>query len=659
MGQELPSRAYAPAAMTLSRAQSLALANSRDYKRVRAKIELQRVKYAAAVKSIQMKKKNMATFRWTPLLSFKFPEQPALADAFEWQYKPVQISSQITILQHQLTDTRCAVLEKTSLLYAQTYVCQEKISCLEEELKQKQKTLAKNKVRLAAGDASQADLDKLTQSIRKLTTELSQQLRSFETDKEKLTQMMKTDVTSGYVFENPFLEADLPRSALKELTEYTLENSQEYYEAKMNTALCRTGLEMNESLMRGQYGSKMDSIQFYINQAKSGQEIDGDAFKYQYDAFLKQIDEPWNGHIRILFIKINKEWFKGKISGSRYVEDDPYALYTSALDYEDAREEQISLEREITSSVRDGFEALVSAKNAYEDRKETNEELKTETDRALVKNMAGELSYPELLERQEEYEAGKLDELTLLSDYTSLLYSYDRLTCGGVGKYLSDGAFSMQGTSGGESYIEEEPVDGAYYYIETKIEDNIFVFGIQIPDDFAYTVTDYELKVNGVQIGPRTPADLQIRHLALDFDRVESAKVYLYDGEELMDVCEIDSSVSRAELQISPKYTVKQASERKVADFVCSADQGTGTAVLELKAKGGEAIAYYQIVDRSGAALGTREMLPIEEPLRYLSVVQNDLDRLKVLFYGQNKELLYEGRFNGADYGIYVEERVD
>ena len=76
----------------------------------------------------------------------------------------------------------------------------------------------------------------------------------------------------------------------------------------------------------------MSYISDFVNQAIAGQKISQKAFKNQYEEFLKAIDEPWQGNVRILFIRIPKEWFKGQISGIRYVEDEPYALYEAALE---------------------------------------------------------------------------------------------------------------------------------------------------------------------------------------------------------------------------------------------------------------------------------------------------------------------------------------
>ena len=87
--------------LTLKQAQNLAISNDKEYKKILTQIEFQQIKYSSAIKSIAMKQKNMRTFRWTPLLSFKFPEKPTLADEYEWVYKPLQITCTINELKHQ------------------------------------------------------------------------------------------------------------------------------------------------------------------------------------------------------------------------------------------------------------------------------------------------------------------------------------------------------------------------------------------------------------------------------------------------------------------------------------------------------------------------------------------------------------------------------
>ncbi len=643
--------------LSLQQAQKVAIAKSSKRVKILNKIELQEIKYSAAVKSIQMKKKNMSTFRWTPLLSFKFPEQPTLADEYEWQYKPLQITSTISSLQHQLLDDQLETKESVSNLYVQIYINQEKIAFLEENLEQAQTTLTRNQARLAVGEATQSDIDKLQQSIDRLTTDISLQKRSFETNKSKLSKLINQDVTTGYTFQNPLQQADIPRNILDNLIQYTLDNDQSYYEAKMDTRLAYTGMNMMESMMRSQYGNKMNNIMPFINQIKAGDSVDSGAFKNAYKQMLDNVDAPWNGTKRILFIRIKKEWFKGAVDGSRYVEDDPYALYTGALEYMDALKEQNSLQDELTNSVKSGFETLKTAQIAYNDAQKSCDILEQEVEKNTRLNLLGKVSYEELSDLQEEYRNQESETLDLLAEYTQLLYSYDRLTCGGITAYLEGTDVDMKAAQGGNSFIAKELEGKAYYYINYRVEDNIFVMGVSIPDNYSLDITDYALYVNDMQIGDVTPIDEELEHLALDLDQVDKAQIFLYDGQELVDVREIDSSVNQAELPINGGYTLEhKESVQTVATYIYTLQKTTNTVSMKITPKDSEQIAYYRLTDTDGNAVNGDEMIPIDEEFTYLSLLVGDLSGLNIIFYDSQEQELYQGMFNTGSSSITIIE---
>lgn len=643
--------------LSLQQAQKVAIAKSSKRVKILNKIELQEIKYSAAVKSIQMKKKNMSTFRWTPLLSFKFPEQPTLADEYEWQYKPLQITSTISSLQHQLLDDQLETKESVSNLYVQIYINQEKIAFLEENLEQAQTTLTRNQARLAVGEANQSDIDKLQQSIDRLTTDISLQKRSFETNKSKLSKLINQDVTTGYTFQNPLQQADIPRNILDNLIQYTLDNDQSYYEAKMDTRLAYTGMNMMESMMRSQYGNKMNNIMPFINQIKAGDSVDSGAFKNAYKQMLDNVDAPWNGTKRILFIRIKKEWFKGAVDGSRYVEDDPYALYTGALEYMDALKEQNSLQDELTNSVKSGFETLKTAQIAYNDAQKSCDILEQEVEKNTRLNLLGKVSYEELSDLQEEYRNQESETLDLLAEYTQLLYSYDRLTCGGITAYLEGTDVDMKAAQGGNSFIAKELEGKAYYYINYRVEDNIFVMGVSIPDNYSLDITDYALYVNDMQIGDVTPIDEELEHLALDLDQVDKAQIFLYDGQELVDVREIDSSVNQAELPINGGYTLEhKESVQTVATYIYTLQKTTNTVSMKITPKASEQIAYYRLTDTDGNAVNGDELIPIDEEFTYLSLLVGNLSGLNIIFYDSQEQELYQGMFNTGSSSITIIE---
>lgn len=629
--------------LTVTQAKKLALSNSKDYKTIKSDITLLNVKYTQAVKSIALKKHNMSTFRWTPLLSFKFPEKADLAEEYEFTYKPLQIQSDIEAKQHELSDAVYEIYEETELLFVKVYVYQEKINFNEERRESLKKDIIRNKARVLTGEAVQEDVDKMQSALDKLETDTAAVMRSFETAKQELSDKIKIDVSSGYRFSSPLVTAEIERNQVDALVQRTLNMSQEYYEAKLASGLALTSLNTYESLMKKQYGGKMGTIQSYVNMAKSNQDIDYDAFKSAYETMQKEVDSPWIGKKRILFIKIPKEWFKGQISGIRYIEDEPYALLTAAKEYTAALNEQAAIEKSIEKEVRSEFENIVTARNAYLSLQNNVNTLKDSYQKILAKNKLGEAGYEEVKAVQDEYEEAQMDTIDSLAVYTELLYSYDRLTCGGISALLTGADVSGESVEGGDSILIEEGEEGAYYTIQSKVEDNLFLFSVSIPKDFQPQVTHYELWVNGIQIGERTVITSALRHLALDLKDVESVFVRFYSDQTFVDDCDIDVTVYHDKLNIKNGYVIKPQTEISAGTYTCK-ELENGMAEFGMKTELTE-IAYYRLVTAEGQSIFNDTLIPVTEKFRYLSILQDSFSDMKIYLYDEEKQLLYTGQF--------------
>ena len=263
--------------LSLDQAKKLAYLQSPYYTRVKNKINLQKIKYQEAVKSIALKQKNMLTFRWSPLLNFKFPQKPDLATQYEWLYKPMQIQMQLSSLGHELKDVKYQTDEQVSTLYVTAYADQEKMDFANERLAQTQDTIERTAWKVKAGEASQSDLDKMETKQKKLTTDVCLLMRQLEQAKEKLGDATGLHMSWGYQLTNPYVKGRLKRNALKELTEYTLDNDQGFFEAKLSARAGMISMELNERLLKSKYNKYMPYIQPYINQGRQGQKIDSDA----------------------------------------------------------------------------------------------------------------------------------------------------------------------------------------------------------------------------------------------------------------------------------------------------------------------------------------------------------------------------------------------
>lgn len=651
--------------MTLEQAVSLGWFNSTEYRKNQSKIALAKVKYTQAVKSIQLKKKNMSTFRWSPLLNFKFPEKATLADEFEWMYKPVQIQGEIDSLEHKLTDIKYSVKETVSNLYVDCYTSQEEIAFYQQLFDGEQMVLSANTAKLYIGEAKQSDIESIQKAINSTKQKLQAAQRSFENSKEKLSSAIGVDVRSGYTFSNPYIEAEISRRQLDDIIEYTLENSQAYYEAKINTKLALMALDTNYNLMSNQYGGNMNMIASYVSKAKNGEKLDTASFKLAYDNFLNAIDAPWQGKRRILFIKIPKEWFKGSIDGIRYVEDDPYILYTAALEYSEALTEQNSTKDEIVQNVREQFNNLVTVRNSYESIAESVTAQEKIVNECFVLNNLGQMEYAEYSEAEELYNELQLEKTQALALYTKTLNSFDRLTCGAISNLLTGKSISMDAVSSGESYLVRETKSGVMYYITSKVEDNIFELSLSIPEDFDMELTDYELWIDGTQIGKRTAVDKTLRHLMLDIDNADKVVIRLYDGEKFVSDCEIDPMEYSGELSVSAGYSEKKDDEnvddgekndRSVASFNYSVNEQTGIAQIKITPVMTEKIMYFQITDEGGTPLGSGELVPVSDSFSYLSFITVDVDKLTVNLYDMDGQQLYTGRFNIDELTVVVQE---
>ncbi len=631
--------------LSLDMAKKNGVANSPGLEKLESERNVKEVSLRQAVKSIKVKQKNMSTFRWSPLLSFKFPEKPDLSEAFEFEFKPIQIQAQIDTVNHKMTDQILEVYEEVSNLYVDIVILQDKIAFEEERLEVMNRTFLKNRAGLVTGQTAEKDVEAMERSLKALNDQIASDQRNLNADKKKLSEMIGMDVTTEYRFENPFVSSRIDRGSLSDLIQYTLDHDENYYEVSLSAATSLISLRTNYRLMEGQYGSKMSYISDFVNQTIAGQKISQKAFKKQYEEFLKAIDEPWQGSVRILFIRIPKEWFKGQISGIRYVEDEPYALYEAALEYQDALLEKQNEERSLRQQVEESFNNLVSMRNAYdtlaEQVKEAEESLRAEA--AL--NRLGELTYEEYSTSLSSYEETQNEMFEALGAYSQALYSFDRLTCGGVTALLEGTGADLNAGSGGESYVDEEYAGGAYYYMEPIIEQQEFRVGVSIPSDFPIEVTHFELWCDQIQIGTRTEIGDTIRHLGLSVDRVSEVKLRFYNGGEFVDDCAIDPEVYSGPITLIKDYRILEQEGTRIGTYTVESYPATGMTGITLLPDPSEEIGYYRIRNQEGNCLLGEALLPIGTEFRHLTLVQEGLEELVVEFFGTDSQLKYTGYF--------------
>lgn len=639
---------------TLEQAQRMAVSNSSDITRQNNELILKRMKYVEAVEGIKAKVKNLRSFRWTPLLSFKFPQQLALTEDYDLNIKPLTLQTEIDNLVHEIKDLEYAAIHTANQQYFEVYLLQETTEFTQARLDDAEVQLERNRAGLATGDATQTDVSRAERTVETLTKDLANQLREFETAKEKLSDTIGLDITVGYEFANGFKSAFISRQDLEGLTEYTLENDQAFYETKAATATALLNVEAYEDFMRGEYGSKLNYIQPYIDLAKQGMDVDYAAFQMKYREMLTALDKPWAGKMRILFFTFTMEWFKGEIDGTRYIEDEMYAVYTACMEYGNARKEQEAMEKELRGRVRDTYETLVSNWNTYLTLQEAVETAWDALERTLAMNRIGKATYTEVADEQTAYQDAQMDALDALKAYNDLLSEFDRLTCGAVTKYLKDTGMGLDTGEGGDAYALLDPIHDPYYYIYTSVADLTFYIGVSIPEGFEPAVDSFEVWYAGARIGERTDVGEELRHLTLDYQDTSTLLIRLYNGTEFVDECEIDASISRDVLDVEieePPPTTRVVGTYEIST---SMEGGVSVSELELKVNATEGAEFYTL-SYGEQGIYTTDQHRVRESFHYLTLLIASLDEVTGTLYDRSGNELITFRFDPVNQELFTD----
>ena len=658
----MPSVQAAGKSLSLTQAKKLALAESNDYRSIKSKITLKEVAYMQAVKTLQLKQKNQATYRWSPMFSFELPEELKFEEESNLVYKPAQLQTQIQQLQQELKTEVYGIYEETSLVFSKAYIYQEKVILEEEQLELLETSLEKHKGRMLLGLSTKENVEIMEEEIESLKEQLIQDKKNFEIEKEKLGKLLSLDLSSGYVLTINNELNEIPRTLLEQILQYAMENDQSYYEAKLETQLALLKITENYNLLEKQYGAAVKPLEMYVQQIKSGQKVDGNALKASYDLVLEEIDSLWEGEWKILSVTIPKEWLKGDTQGVRYIEDKPYALYENILEYEETLVNQEKIRKELTAEVKEAFENVATARREYLNAKKQEGKTEKKLQKELLLNSMGELSYEEYRKSQNQHALERLETLEKLGNYQSCFYRLECITNGAVTEYMNK-SLGVPLENDGESnqyFVEEDAISGAKYFLRSLVEDQMFEFGIYLPKNMKTDITHYELRVGDSVIGKKVEIDQTIKHLTLTLRENEKVYIRLYKKNEFVNDCEINPFTYQGELDLK-EYVIKKkdtSAKRVIGNYEIIRKNEMGLMELRVHMDNAENISYYSIQNEEGKyLLSEEEKISVNDTFMYMEWLTKEVETLKILCYDNEKALRYTAYFDTTNYEIYVIEK--
>lgn len=649
--------------LTLDAAISAAKALNPDMEQLEINYRAKAAAKQSALKSIAVKKKKMSTMSWSPLFSIKWPTQANQGEAYEFTFKPISIQNDMNLIKHEMNSANLEVTEKVSKYFVDIDILDKQLAFNEKRKTALEKGITANEARLVTGEAKQGDIDSMKKSLETINKSIAADTKSKMNLLTKLGKAIGMDVSTGYTLSNPLVEAEIPRDALQDLIDYTLDNDHTYYTYKMDKALKRVSLETYANLNKGNYKTKdYNKVAPFVNAALNEQDFSKNAFDLAYNDYLKSIDDPWQGKFRILFFKFPKVWKKDeKTDGINYVDDDPKALYTAALEYVSASKEEANYREELIENIKDQYEGYQTVRQAYLTSTENVEKLEKQLEKAVILNSAGEMDYDSYKSVADEYEAAELDMIKNLGSYSETLYAFDKATCGAVSRFLFGTDVTARSADAGLSYVEDETDDGAYYYLEYYVEDSQFWLHVYFPPDFPVSVTHFELWVqnstNPVQIGERTSVTKELRHMGVDLSSATRVFIRLYNGDKFVDDCTINPSFYNGRLKVVKDRKVVKAPDKEIGTFTSTTAAKGGFVTVKFKVNEDLKATYYKIKYKTESGeykyLGDGSMIPIDKGFTYLPIVENGIDDLTLELYDDNA-VKTEGYLNLTNLTIYM-----
>lgn len=526
-------------------------AQSATIEKIQKEIELKQAKEA-----IQDIRKNESTIRFSLLFNIKFPESHGMPKEIELVTKVPQIQTEIAILKEQIEYEKLNSSLEGQLAFYDVLQLEYEVKFYEERLEDSKKLLESTEAKFKTGNGKKEDVDYMKGLVKEYEDGLNSAITSLDRKKEKLGDFIGVDVRVGYTFTEYLPEAKITRSQLTEIISYAKENDFNLYKATQDRKYAEKEVEEVLSIYRSKYANYIGDIEAYIR-ANEGKTMDYDAFIQKYNHTLTQIDSPWAGVyvINLLFfkIKIPKEWFKGTYSGTRYMEDEKYALFISLVERDKARTEEKNVEKALVNSIKDSYETLKQMEKAYETAKTSLESAENSYETALKENKLGVTTFSTLESmRSSMYEAQKsLYEMQI--EYAKALANFDFITSGYISQLLEggesvEGDYEAGSTFADEFGEESKDAIGATWYIKTSASDYKFIFGVSVPSE--YDVNYYELYYGNMLIGSRMKTSKTLTHLALTYEDSSKLCLKLYKGTKLKYIAYFDGGDYGGQLQL-------------------------------------------------------------------------------------------------------------
>ncbi|MBP0979346.1 MAG: hypothetical protein J6C55_01715 [Oscillospiraceae bacterium] len=650
--------------LTMVEAVEFAKQTSQKYKNKKASRANKKMQLTQAYDAIKETRKKESTIRFSLLFNIQWPEKHAMPKEIELMTKVPEIETDIKNITKELEDIWLSDQEKAENYYINIYGYDQKSKLGQMILDEMNWSLAKMRRQLRIGQANANDITSLENKIKAQEKEIASNLKNLERYKNKLSELIGFDLT-GYAFQNPLKKTNIDRSRLDSLVTYSLNNDFNMFKTRNTENIARRKVNEIYNIYGKKWGNEIKTIE---SEVVKNSEVDLEILLDKYNNLLTKIDQPWVGSydINLLFFKIRipKEWFKKEFDGQRYFDGEKYSIVVAIKDREEAINQTKLAEKELTNSIKDGFESLKDMWSAYETSVELEKRAQKEYDSVYFKNKLGVASYDEVDITKSNLESAKMTTLDNLLNYNQQLVAFNKITCGAIDALSKNEALFLSAVKTGDSVLELEEIlenqeNGILYYINKEIDQKKTNFGLQVLGGFPQEVTHYELLTpEKILVARRTTIDKTISIFPLEYEGSTEMVVRLYNNGEFVNEALFDTLVPRGKLNLinldqDPNQDLEEVfseetNQRQViGSYIVGSAVGRTVKKIQFKIPDTVGVSFYKIIDESGNEIGkNKKFYSITKSFQYLGYALGDLSKLKIRLFDAGYNLKYECSFD-------------
>lgn len=543
--QMLP-KVQAAQAFTIEQVRTLAQENSEGLQDVKIDRIKKQIELKQAQDGIKDIRKKESTIRFSLLFNIKFPSSHGMPKEIELIMKVPQIQNEITILQKQegyetlksQTEAETAFYDVVQEQYNQTY--------LQERIQDSKTVLQKITKEYQTGNGKKEDVEYVQNELQNFENEYQKSVLNMDIKTKKLSSLLGMNVQTGYTFTEYFPQVNIDRTQLEQITKFAKENDFEVFKKTQQRKLAETDTSEILNIYKSKYSNYIGDIEAYIK-AHENTRINYDEFIQKYNYTLTQIDSPWDGAyvINLLFFKIRipKEWFKGEYSGTRYMEDQKYALFVSLTERDKARKAEQNAISSLENTIYTAYNNLKQMESAYKNAQENLQLSEKNYNEQKKQNQLGLVAFSTLESSRMDYFTKQKALFDMKMEYAKALSSFNLTTSGYINHLLEGGTFESKSLEAGDTFLESPQ-----WYVKNDLTSYTFAFGVTIPDE--YGVDSYQLYYDGLPVGNKLSLDKQLIHMPLTYSDSSLLEVRFFQNDALKYTASFDGSQYGGELEL-------------------------------------------------------------------------------------------------------------